>query len=65
MQHATDPRHDEQIEDSPWDDIDRELSGSTREVCLGYGSWAHAQAVIQSVRSTSKAPAGPPRGRRR
>jgi hypothetical protein len=57
--HAADLRHDEPSDEVPWEDIDSELSVSTREVCFGYGSWARAMAVIRAARRTSGVPAGP------
>jgi hypothetical protein len=53
VQHG-DQYGEEQIEDASCS-VEPELGASTREVYLGYGSWARAQAVIQSAR---RAPSG-------
>jgi hypothetical protein len=58
VQHVTEFRQDEQGDEGPWEDIDSELSASTREVCLGYGSWAQARKVIRAAHGVSRPPGG-------
>lgn len=59
MEHSPDLRNDEQHVQTPWEDIDSELSESAREVCMGYGSWERARAVIRAAHGAPPAP-GPP-----
>lgn len=41
--------------------VEPDLGVSSREVYVGYGSWARARAVIQSSRRVASAGAGPER----